>query len=297
MAEDIVEEVVEEAVVEETAVEEVVEEKVEPTGWEAERLKIADGDEKLLKRLERYGTRDDALKAGIEAQNKIGSVKAKGKPDKDSSEGEVIDYREANDIPKTPTDYKMDLETGLVLGDGDLPAVEEFQKLAHELNLSNKEVSAIVNAQIRQKEEFLENQNREDAEAELNAREELTSEDVWGGELKKNLNMINAFLDTAPPGVKEGLWTARLEDGTPVASNPTMLRWLNNVARQLNPLGTVVPQAGASAIDTVENEIESINKEMGKGKEGPYYKGSGAVKMQNRYRELLEMQEKHKGVK
>ena len=108
--------------------------------------------------------------------------------------------------------------------------------------------------------------------------------------------MINAFLDTAPPGVKEQIWSARLEDGSPVASNATMLRWLNNVARQLNPLGTVVPQAGASAIDTVENEITSINKMMAEGPKGPYYKGPGALKTQERYRELLEMQEKHKGI-
>ena len=223
-------------------------------------------------------------------------MKAKGKPDKDSTEGDILDYRTANDVPKSADGYKLEMDTGLVVGESDQSIVDEFQKVAHELNLSNKEVSAIVNSQMRMKEEMIAQHGIDDAEAELSAQEELSSEDAWGGELKKNLNMINSFLDTAPPGVKEGIWGARLEDGSPVASNPTMLRWLNNVARQLNPLGTVVPQAGASAIDTVENEIASINKMMAEGPKGSYYKGPNALKTQERYRELLEMQEKHKKI-
>ena len=128
-------------------------------------------------------------------------------------------------------------------------------------------------------------------------RDELSHETEWGGEVKRNLNSINAFLYTGPAGVKEAIWGARLEDGSPMASDKGVLKWLSTLARQINPLGTVVPDVGSTQIDTVDNEIAKIMVEMKKGPKGPYWSGDGSKKMQNRLLELNEMKEKHDSIK
>jgi len=265
-----------------------------PTGWEADRIRIAGGDEKLLKRLERYGTSDEMIKAGIEAQTKIGQgLKAKGEPGKDATEGEVIDWRKANNVPEAADKYELKLDEGLVVGDADKPLVDGFLELAHSLNLSNEKTSAIVNAQLKMNEQFLDQRAQNDTKAANEARAELQNDTVWGNETKRNLNMVNAFLDTAPEGIKDMLWSARTTDGTPIGSKVDFLVWINSVARQQNPLGTVVPASGMTQLDTVDGEIAGIMKEMAKGSKGPYYKGDGAQKMQDRLLELNTMKEKH----
>jgi len=55
----------------------------------------------------------------------------------------------------------------------------------------------------------------------------------------------------------------------------------------------VVPASGMTQLDTVDGEIAGIMKEMAKGSKGPYYKGDGAQKMQDRLLELNTMKEKH----
>lgn len=262
----------------------------EPTGWAAERIEIAAGDEKILRKLERYESRSEMIKAGIEAQNKLGSVKAKAEPGPDSTEGEWIDYRKAHGVPETSDKYNIKLESGTVLADEDAYVVEHFKKVAHELNLPEAKFNKMVNEQLKLKDLAIEQRAQADVDAEHHALAELSKDTVWGSETKRNLTMINAFLDTAPPGVKEAVHGARLADGTPMASSPGILRFLNSISRKLNPMGTVTPQAGQSQLDTITNEIAAIEKLMGDRK-SEYWKGAKAEGMQKRFRELTEMQE------
>ena len=74
----------------------------------------------------------------------------------------------------------------------------------------------------------------------------------------------------------------RFSDGTPFMSDPKVLNYLLGLARELNPLGTVLPGQGGDLAQGVDAEIATIEKFM-KTNRGEYNKDA---KMQARLREL-----------
>jgi hypothetical protein len=100
--------------------------------------------------------------------------------------------------------------------------------------------------------------------------------------------MIEGLLDTAPAGVKDLIKFGRLSDGTPIMANPDTIRWFNNMAREINPVTTVVPNAGANVSGAIDDEIAKIEKTMRTDRKA--YNADD--KMQARYRDLLSARER-----
>jgi hypothetical protein len=105
--------------------------------------------------------------------------------------------------------------------------------------------------------------------------------------------MIDGLLTQIPEDGKNLLMGARLADGTPLGSNPKIQRWLANLAREVNPVATIIPGSGTNSAQALESELANIQKLMG-DKTSEYWKGPNAEKMQARYRDLLNVQEKMK---
>ena len=257
--------------------------------WAATRSKIAGADEKLLKQLSRYGSLDEAVKAGVEAQKKLAGTRSVAKPGKDATDAEKAAYREANGIPESADKYDLQLPAGLVIGDADKPFLDAFLKTAHDNNLTPEQVNAAANSHFALLEQQVQARNARDEETKVAANEALT--EAWGSERDLNLNLIHGLLDTAPAGVKEQLLGARMGDGTPFGNSADALKWLATLAREQNPVATVVPGSGANAQQALAGELEQIQSLMGDMK-SEYWKGPRAEKMQARYRELLEVQDK-----
>ena len=262
--------------------------------WATVRAKVAGEDAKILKRLERYGTLAEALKAGVEAQNKIGAMKSSERPGKDATPEELAAYREANGVPESPDKYEFNLPDGLVLGESDKPYVDAFTKVAHENNLSPDVVNKIAAVQLEMREQEVQQRAQVDLESLAKAREMLQSPEVWGSEVKLNLNLINGMLDGAPAEVKEQLLSARMGNGTPLGNHVPTLQWLATMARELNPMATVVPGSGANAQQALESEISKLEGWMADGS-SEYWKGMNADKNQARYRDLVEARSKYAG--
>jgi hypothetical protein len=261
--------------------------------WATLRTKLAGDDEKMLKRLSRYGTMQEAFKAGVEAQNKIGSLKSTNKPAEDATPEELTAYRAANGIPESPDKYEIALPNGMVVGDADQPLVDAFLKDAHAANIDPKTVNKFLATQLEIKEKFVQDRAEKDLQSLAEAREALSSPDVWGSEVKLNVNLISSFLDTAPKGVKELISNARGADGLPIANNVAVLQWLATTARELNPMATVVPGSGSNSAQVVEAELAKLTKMMGDQK-SEYWKGPSSEKNQQRFRELVDAQQKWK---
>ena len=275
---------------------EPTEPKPDGNDWAAVRTRIANGDEKVLNRLSRYGTLDEAIKAGVEAQNKIAAGMAKGAkvPTSESTEAEIKAYREANGVPDTPKDYKIELPDGFVLGEADQPVADAFVEVAHKHNLPPAAVNEIIAKQLEYQNSVMAEQQQADDKQKVFAEETLMSDEVWGSEAPANINMINQMLSSAPSGVKEQLMSARLTDGTLLGNDVNTLRWLSTTARTLNPYATVTPNAGQSSAETVSNELAKLNTMMG-DKTSEYWKGPNADTNQKKYRDLIAMQELSKG--
>ena len=95
------------------------------------RLNDPDAAERELKRLERYKTPQDWLKATHEAAAKLrkGEVQS-GLPENPTDE-QIAEYREANGIPAEATGYELDLGEGVTLSEGDQSIIDAMTPLAH----------------------------------------------------------------------------------------------------------------------------------------------------------------------
>lgn len=263
-----------------------------PKDWATRRTEYAKGDEKLLKRLARYSSEESVVDALIAAQNKIAEGGAKSALPKDATPEQIKEWRTDNGIPETPEGYDVStLPDGLIVGEAEKGIVDGYLKTAHDRNLSPDVVKDTVAYFMKAKEDAATARHQADEEARINGTIELKQE--MGSEFETNKNLINNMLKAAPEGVLDTIHQSRGPDGTPIMSSPKVLRWLANVARELNPVATVVPGSGSNANATVESELSSITKLMADSK-SEYWKGPNAQKMQARYRELVDFQQRTK---
>lgn len=254
-------------------------------GWnETWRQDYAGKDEKLLKRLERYASPKAALDALIAAQNKISSGEVKHSlPDKPTAE-ELTEYRKEHGIPDKPEGYLENLPNGLVIGDEDKPLFESFVKGLHDLN-SDPKIAAYA---VKWYNDFRETEITKQAERdEVNksaTEDALRAE--WGNDYRTNVNSIHGLLDAAQPEVAEAVLNARMADGTALLNNPQVMRWLTSVAREINPVHSIVPGSGSGtgAMGSISEEIGRLEKYM-KDERPKYNKDT---KAQERLRELYD---------
>lgn len=259
-----------------------------PTGgdWASIREKAAGGDTKVLNRLARYGTIEEALKAGAEAQNRLNATKSLVRPDDKATPEEIKAYRDANGVPESVDGYKIELPDGVVLGDQDKPAADAFLKVAHENHIPPKVANAIIAQQLQLQQEAYEAQAQADETARVEGTQELKQ--AWGQESAANVNLVNTMLDEALPGVKDNLLGARLADGTLLANSPDVLKFLASTARALNPLATFGSVPGSTTVTDIDTRIGELSKLAG-NRNSEYWKGPTAAALQ---KELLDLNQR-----
>lgn len=262
----------------------------QPLDWAALRDKYANKDEKIAKRLSRYSSVESALDALIAAQNKIASGVIKSSLPEKATPEQLAEWREQNGIPTSPDGYELEIPEGLDLTDEGKKFVDDFISAAHEANTPPQAAQKIFSKLVEQQQaaeearEIREDANRQAAEEALRAE--------WGTEYRLNSNLVNSLLDTAPQGVKEELLGGRLADGTPVAHSPAVMRWLATMAREINPVSTVVPATGENPEVTIQTELASLERMMG-DHESDYWKGPRKDALQSRYVQLVEAKQKY----
>src|SRR5574337_1981406 len=256
--------------------------------WAAIRTKIAGDDEKLAKRLARYSSVESVVDALVAAQNRIASGDLKSVLPENPTPEQLAAWRDENGIPEKPEGYEVKLPEGTVLGEEDKPFVDSFIKQAHAANMTPGQVNAAVAWHLAEQDRMVAERHADDAR--ITAETTAVMKNEWGSEFELNRNLINGMLDTAPAGVKDQIWGARLPDGTPLSSHPDILRWLANTAREVNPVATVVAP-NSNAMQAIETELAGIVKLMG-DHNSAYWKGPEAEKMQARYRSLVATQQK-----
>lgn len=259
-----------------------------PDDW---RDRASKGDEKRLAKLQRYTSPEAALDALFAAQQKLSSGELKSaKPKADTPEA-IAEWRKENGIPEKPEEYDLTLPDGLVVGEQDKPLIGEFVKDMHGANAHPDVVKKAVASYYKLQEQALQARYEADVDIKVATEDELRAE--WGSDYRRNVSSINGLLDSAPEGIKDKIMTARFADGTPLASDANALRWLANLSREINPVATVVPGAGANAGEAIATEISTLTKMMG-DRTSDYWKGPNAEKNQARYRELVAAKAKMK---
>lgn len=240
-------------------------------------------DPKLIKRLERYASPKAAIDALFAAQNRISSGELKSALKPDATPEEKAAWRTENGIPATPAEYDTALPNGLVIGDADKPFVDAYLAKAHEANLHPSQVKETLAWYFDQQEQARVAQDARDLEAKMATEDTLRAE--YGQDYRRVLGGAFKMLEGAPDGVKDKILGGRTADGTPIGSDPAVIRWLVDLNQQLNPIATLVPGSGTNAVQAAENELADIRKMMGDHK-SDYWKGPRAGQLQARYREL-----------
>lgn len=256
-----------------------------PDDW---REQYAKDDEKTLKRLQRYASPQAALDAMIAAQDKIRSGVLKSALPENATPEQLKMWREENGIPESPEQYDTGLPDGQTINEHDKALVDGFLKASHDSNMSPAQVKQSLAWYFTEQQRQIDAVAERDAQAKRSAEDELRGE--WGGEYRQNINLINGLLDTAPVGVRENFMGARLADGSILENNPQVLRYLTGLAREINPVATVVPGAGVNTASAIDNEIAALEGRM-KNDRPAYFKDN---KAQARYRELITARDRFK---
>lgn len=263
--------------------------KEKPSTWPDDwREKYSGTDDKKLGVLKRYASPSDALNALFAAQQRISSGDLKSKLPDNATAEQIAAYRVENGIPEKPEGYLEKLPNGLVIGDEDKPIFESFAKALHGINAP----PSVAHAAIKWYEEFQENQAAEIGEADTvsrtQAEDKLRAD--WGADYRANINHINAFLAKAPPVVSEALQNARTPEGLAIFNIPEVMQWFAQTARELDPIGTIVPAGNGAPAANLEAEIADIEKFM-RTNRAEYNRDE---KKQARLRELYGAREKLK---
>ena len=220
---------------------------------------MAKGDEKVAKRLERYASEADVANALVHAQDRI----AKGiKPtlDPKATPEQVKEYRELHGIPEKPEEYKLELANGRVIGDEDRPAVDRFLKDMHAAHVPPATVNAMLNSYYAQQDAAVEAREDQDIDQKVACIAELKED--YGPEHKANMQAVVGLLDAAPGEIGKLLHDARLPDGTLLFNNPAAVRWMVQLAKDLNPAATVVPGTAGNAAQTLSEKIGALTTLM-----------------------------------
>lgn len=226
-----------------------------PEDW---RAKMAGSDAKELKRLERYGSPTELYKAYRTLEQKLSSGQVKQPLAENATPEQVAEWRKDNGIPDAPEGYDTALKD-IVIGENDKPAVSEFLKKMHESNASPAAVKSALSAYYGLVEQQAQQQVVADEDFKAQSLNELQTE--WGVDFRKNVSMVSNLLATAPEGLAARIEASRTPEGRKVGDDPAMMKWLNQMAREVNPAAAVVPNAGSNAASAMAAEkaaLESI---------------------------------------
>lgn len=244
---------------------------------------MAGGDAKKLESLKRYASPQAVLDAHMQLRGRMDSGELKGPFPKDGKPEVQAAWRKANSVPEAPEAYDITMPDGLVVGEEDLPIVNEVRKAMHEVNAPQAVLTKALTAYYKMR--AAEEAARDDRDLEHKSLSEEALRQEWGVEYKQNVNAISNFITQTFGEDAKRLLGARLADGKPLGNDPAILRGLAAIAREMNPMATVTGMTGPAAIQNAEAELAKLNAMMG-DRSSEYWRGDNAQKNQARWREL-----------
>lgn len=258
------------------------------------RETYAKGDEGRLAELKRFASPGAALDSYFAAKQRISEgVKPPQAPKADARPEEIAAYRAAIGVPEKPEGYLEPAALGgVAIAEHNKPLAAFLAKELHGANAPPQLVAAGFQAMQKWQDGLI--QARVDQDEALVQSTQDTLRNEWGNEYTANIRNINAMLAGAPAEVADAIYDARTPDGNPLVGVPGVVRYLAHMAKELNPIMTIIPGAGAgTALADAQTRIDQINALM-RNPQSEYHKGPNAEKIQKEYRDLLDAQSRMK---
>ena len=263
-----------------------------PADWPEDwREKLAGDNKKAATKLARMKSPQDVVNSYLALEAEVSSGKFAKKLPTNYTDAELADYRKSNNIPDKPEEYDVTIP-GIVWGEADKPMLDSWRQFAHENHLPPELVKLGPAWYAREQEALVERLNQQDLENYQSGSAALQAE--WGSEFRGNINAARNLFE-AHPGVWDAVMSARGPDGVKNGDNPVVLKALASIAKEMNPFATVLPSApGKSPQESLADEKANIKAKMG-DKGSDYWRGPSADKLQARYREILDIEQKMAG--
>ena len=195
-----------------------------PENW---RELKANGDEKMLKRLQRYSSPSAAIDALFEAQTRISKGDLLPSLKENATPEEISDYRVAHGIPAEPAGYEINLPNGLVIGEADRPMVDEFLTKAHASNMHPAQVNEALGWYFDRADQARIAQEARDTESRMATEDELRAE--FGPDYRVNVKIAksgtNSIASSPGKGSLTGTSVASVVTGPSIFSVPSLSRW------------------------------------------------------------------------
>ena len=265
-----------------------------PSNW---REIMAGGDSKELTRLARFNSPANVYKSWRSMNNKMSAGELLPARPNGEDADELNAWRAQAGIPSDPNGYLEHFPDGLVVGEGDEGAINDFLQHAHETDTPPKHVHDMLGWYYNHEENLQAQRFEQDSQFRQQTEDDLRTE--YGPEFRGNLNGIHNTFDTyGEEGLADQIFTARMADGTLVGDHPGFIRMMANVSTEINPHPTITPATGESVGQTISSEKAQIEHAMS-DRNSDYWKGpkaeSGETVMAERYRSLLEAEERIRG--
>lgn len=256
-----------------------------PADWASTRDRYAKGDTRLLAQLSRYSSVDSVIDAMRAAQNKISSVGLKEALAENPTPEQLTEWRTLNGVPTSVEGYQTKIPPGLTLTDEGQATVAGLLKAAHGANLTEKQVGTTLEYLWSAQEARAASAKARDQETLSSATATMSAE--WGPEFKLNQNLIKNIMSRGSAELQESLLGARLQDGTPLWNSPAALRWMADIAREIDPTPTLTPGGGVATIESVDTEMNTMRTLMG-DHNSKYWKGPESRGLQERFLKLSD---------
>lgn len=261
-----------------------------PDDW---RSRMAGSDDKMLKHLNRFASPEGVYKSWRQYEQKRNDGRLQPSRPDTTDEAALAEWRKAVGAPDSPEGYLADLPAEINIDQADEAALKEVFRVMHAEGIPTNQAKAVVGKYYEMVTHGLEQRAHADSEFRATAEDHLRSE--WGPEYRQNLNAIGLMMESHGDAELFGrLQEARFADGHRLGDDPGVLKFLAGLAREVHPDGflTVTPSAGMSRGQAIDDEIATLEREMGdtRGRDpAGYWNNAGK---QNRYRELLQARER-----
>lgn len=261
--------------------------QVVPANWPEDwRTKLASGDDKLLKRLERFSDPNAMLKSWLAAEQKIksGEYKQAQLPD-DATPEQVAEWRKNQGIPEKAGEYELPVVPGHQWTDADKPALEQVFDVMHAANVPATAAKSVLEWYGKAQLAAAEHKAQTDAADKATAEDALRAD--LGAEYRPTMKLMRRLFDDAewmPQTASARLLEARTPDGHRIINDPAVARMLIDIAKErYGDTPMLVGDTGR----TVSSRIDEIKAVRDANINEYYEKGLD--------KELLELQRKMGG--
>lgn len=259
-----------------------------PTWREDWRAAAAGGNDKTAKALSRFATPVELAASFVTAQDLISSGRLKELLPQNATPKQLAEWRQSNGVPETVEGYLTGAPAGLV-DSTDKASLEAWLGKMHEANVPTSIVQLAIQSRNEIEAQAVAQRKSLDDQAVVTCNDGLRNE-MGVDTFNRAIAGVKTMLESAPAGVYETLANSRSKDGTPILSQPAVLKWLHGLNTEINPASLVLPNTTLNQPGAVDEEIAKIDKVMRENRRA-YDRDEP---MQQRYRDLLDAKEKMK---